>query len=157
MFSTSRALMYIFIKGTHHTPYIWMLKNMCSFTYVFNSSYILKTVLTPLTSVHKVLITNRVSLLFFFAWLIFFGCLLNNFPPIVANYVKCLSPIMLSFGVFYFAWNIIFPNSANTLQLAFHLLTPSQIIQLFLLIQKSIFILKEVNLFTLITSHTWTW
>ena len=58
----------------------------------------------------KIIITDRRLLLSLCTWLIFFGCLVYKLPPIVANDVKHVSPILYSFGIFSFALSIIIPN-----------------------------------------------
>ena len=69
-----------------------------------------KTVSPPLTYVPNIIITDRRSLLYLCTWFRFFGCLVYKFPPIVANDVKHVSPILHSTGIIAFAWFIILPK-----------------------------------------------
>ena len=75
---------------------------MSSFTYFIHSHSINK-MFQP-----KVIITNRRPLLYLCTRLRFFGCLVNKFPPIVANDVKYVSPIINYLEISSFARTIIF-------------------------------------------------
>ena len=53
------------------------------------------------------------SLLSLCTWLIFFACLVYKLPPIIANDVKHVSPILHYFGIFSFALSIILANACQ--------------------------------------------
>ena len=82
---------------------------MCSFINVIYIISIEKTVSPPWTSVPNIIITDIISLLSLCTWFRFFGCLVYKFPPIVANYVKHVSPILHSFGIISFALSKFLP------------------------------------------------
>ena len=92
-----------------------------------------KNCFSTITSFIKVNTTDRISVLLLCARLIFFGCLLNHFPPIVVDEVNIYLQFCIIFWELSSSRIIQFPNYANTLQLEGHLLAPSQIIHLILL------------------------
>ena len=57
---------------------------------------------SPLTYVPNIIIIDIISLLSLCTRLRLFGCLVYKLPPIVANYVKHVSPILNWLGIFSF-------------------------------------------------------